>query len=272
MRIRSSWLCVLLAAPLSMTVELSDSTTMPEAGKNHELATSYRIGGGGGRYYHTIGFSDCGTTVPVKQEFADFGAEIDRESDGGKHLGFRAGYIHDTTDTLSDISALENQLGDHVDRSRDIYYGNLYGAREWRSVGLGVGMIVASKQLSISDPLDPTDDDVHVYPTAHLRFGDLSRFYVSGHLFEGVPIYSGGGVLYFGAGFRPVRSLELYGGYHLSGPYEDEGWIGRINFDLNRRWTLGTMVRFPSDYGQYDVKEYGISASLTYRSFRPGSE
>lgn len=271
MRIRSGWLCVLLATPLSMTVELPDSTT-PEPGTNHELTTSYRIGGGGGRYYHMLGLSDCGTAVPVKQDFVDFGGEIDRQFGKTKHLGVRAGYIHDTTDTLSDISEFEGSIGSNVDRTRDVYYGNLNGAGEWRMVGFGLGVLVASEPLSINDPQDPTDDDFHIYPTAHLRFGDLSRVYISAHLFEGVPLYSGGGLFYAGAGVRPIRALELYGGYYASGPYHDEGWMGRVNLDLNRSWTLGTAVRFPSDYQNYDQKEYGISASLTYRTFRTGTE
>jgi len=260
----------MLAAPLSMTVELPDSTVEPTS--NSELATSYRVGGGGGRYYHTLGLGDCGTSVPVKQDFVDVGGEIDRQFNGGKHLGVRAGYIHDTTDTLSDISAFETSIGSNVDRTRDVYYGSLYGAREWKHFGLGMGVLMTSKPLSIDNPQDPTDDDFHIYPTAHLRFGDLSRLYVSGHLFEGVPIYSGGGLFYAGLGVRPVRVLELYAGYCASGPYYDEGWLGRVNVDLNRRWTLGTAVRFPSDSQEYDVKEYGVSASLTYRAFRTGSE
>lgn len=270
MRIRSGWLCVLLATPLSMAVELPDSTTPEQT--TSEFTTSFRAGGGGGRYYHTLGFSDCGTSVPVKQDFVDFGAEIDRQANKTSHFGLRGGFIHDTTDTLTDISALEGQLGSNVDRTRDVYYGNLYGAREWKSVGFGLGVLMTSKPLSIHNPQDPTDDEFHIYPTGHLRFGDPSRFYVSGHLFEGVPLYSGGGVFYVGAGGRPVPSLELYGGYFASGPYREEGWVGRINYDLNRHWTLGTVVRFPSSYQNYDEKEYGVSASLMYRTFRSGSE
>jgi len=252
-----------------MTVELPDSTVEPTS--NSELATSYRIGGGGGRYYHSLGLSDCGTTVPVKQDFADFGGEIDREFESAKHLGVRGGYIHDTTDTSSDISEFEGSIGSEIERTRGVYYGNLYGAKEWQKVGLGLGVLVTSKPLSIDHTLDPTDDEVHIYPTAHLRFGDPSRVYISGQLFEGVPLYSGGGVFNAGAGARPVHALELYGGFYASGPYREDGWVGRINYDLNRRWTLGTVVRFPSDYQNYDAKEYGVSASLTYRSFRPGS-
>ena len=269
MRIRSSWLCVLLAAPLSMTVELPDSSmTEPTPG---DYTTSYRIGGGGGRYYHTLGFSDCGTSVPVKQEFVDVGAELDRQTAVTSHLGLRAGYIHDTTDTLSDISDLESSLGSHVDRTREVYYINPFAAREWRTIGFGLGVLFATRPLNIHNPQDPTDDDVHIYPTAHLRIGDPSRVYISGQLFEGVPLYSGGGVFNAGAGVRPVHALELYSGFYASGPYREDGWVGRINYDLNRRWTLGTVVRFPSDYQNYDAKEYGVSASLTYRSFRPGS-
>src|SRR5678815_659709 len=164
-RIRSSWLCVLLAAPLSMTVELPDSSmTEPTPG---DYTTSYRIGGGGGRYYHTLGFSDCGTSVPVRQEFVDVGAEFDRQTGKTSHFGLRAGYIHDTTDTLTDVSQFENTYGAHVDLTHDVYYGNVYGAREFEYVGVGLGVLVTSDPLNIHNPQDPTDNDVHLYPTAH---------------------------------------------------------------------------------------------------------
>lgn len=254
-----------------MAVELPDSMTS-EQSTGHELATGYRVGGGGGRYYHTLGLSDCGTEVPVKQDFVDVGFEIDRQAEETKHFGLRGGFIHDTTDTLTDISQFESAIGENVDRTRDVYYGNLYGAREWRTVGFGLGVLVSSDPLSINEPKDPTDDEFHIYPTAHLRFGELSKLYMSGHLFEGVPLYSGGGIFYAGVGGRPVRALDLYAGYYASGPYHDEGMIARINVDLNRRWTLGTVVRIPTDYGTYDEMEYGISASLMYHAFRPGSE
>ena len=270
MRIRSSWLCVLLAAPLSMTVELPDSSmTEPTPG---DYTTSYRIGGGGGRYFHTLGFSDCGTSVPVRQEFVDVGAEFDRQTGKTSHFGLRAGYIHDTTDTLTDVSQFENTYGAHVDLTHDVYYGNVYGAREFEYVGVGLGVLVTSDPLNIHNPQDPTDNDVHLYPTAHLRVGDPSKLYISGHLFEGVPLYSGGGAFFAGAGARPVRALELYAGVYASGPYKEEGWVGRISLDLNRNWTLGAMARFPSEYLDYDQKEYGVSASLMYRTYRPGSE
>jgi len=265
-----------LITPLAMTVEIPDSTHAPgERPAGDDLTTSFTLGGGGGRYVREIGFSGCTSTppVPVKQEFFDIGGEIDRQTGQRTHIGMRAGYIHDTAHpTAADLTTIEDSLGFGIDRTDDVGYGNVYVSGEWKHVGLGGGALFTTGPLHIDNPDDdPTDDDWHIYPTGHLRFGSLSSFYISGHVFEGVPLYSGGGLFFGGAGWRPVPALEVYGGYSTAGPYFEEGWIGRVTADLNRSWSLQTMLLFPRDYQGNDVDEYGVSAALTYRTYRPGS-
>jgi hypothetical protein len=264
-----------MITPLSMTVEIPDSaqTSSEHSNASDDFTASYKLGGGGGRYYRELGFSGCSPSYPVKQEFIDVGGEVDLQRSRTTHIGLRGGYIRDTVHPVSDFGSLEDSIGVTIDRTEDVGYGNVYVSGEWRHVGIGGGVLFTSNPLHLDNPEDdPTDNDVHVYPTGHLRFGDLSRFYISGHLFEGVPLYSGGGAFFGGAGWRPIHALEVYGGFSASGPYHKEGWIGRVTADFNRSWSLQTTLRFPVQYQDYDQDEYGVSASLTYRTFRPGSD
>ena len=274
MRMRSGWLCVLMITPMSLALEVPDftQTSSEHSNAGNHFTTSYKLGGGGGRYYRELGLSGCSATYPVKQEFFDVGGEVDRQVSRTTHIGLRGGYIHDTVHPVSDITALEDSIGTTIDRTKDVGYGNVYVSGEWHYIGVGGGILFSSDPLHLDNPdEDPTNDDAHVYPTGHLRFGDLSRLYVSAHLWEGVPLYSGGGVFFAGVGVRPIHALEVYGGYCASGPYHEEGWMARVTADLGRAWSLQTTIRFPVQYQQYDDKEYGVSASLTYRMYRPGS-
>ncbi len=152
----------------------------------------------------------------------------------------------------------------------DTYYVNPYFSREGKTLGWGAGVLISSRELYTGDDTnDPLEDEAGYYPTGHIRFGSLSKFYISAHAWEGVPLYSGGGMILLGAGGRPVSALELYGGYCSEGPYENESFVARVTLDINRSWTLMTTVRFPTDFsnefGAFDDKEYGASVGLSYR-------
>ena len=130
--------------------------------------------------------------------------------------------------------------------------------------------MLSSRSLYTGDENEnPLDEDEAGYPTAHIRFGRLSKLYLSAHLWEGVPIYSGGGMVLVGLGGRPIPALDLYGAYSSEGPYEGESFLARVSLDINRSWTLMSTVRFPTEFsnysGTFDDKENAVSLGLSYR-------
>jgi hypothetical protein len=262
-----------VGVPVDSTFAPSDSVDA-----SYERVTKFTMGGGGGRYYREILFpymSDCGTSsysVPFKEDYIDVGAEFDYQADRVTHWGFRGGYIQ-TDATL--VGVIDTVIaGAETPNQQDTGYINPYVSFEWKQLGLGAGALFSTHPLHDGDSEDyPVDTGAAIYPSAHLRFGSLSRLYISGHLWEGVPIYSGGGMLMAGVGVRPVKPLELYGGYCAEGPYQTGAWLGRLTIDIGRSWTILTTVRFPVDYSSeysYDFSEtseseYGIGVGISYR-------
>jgi hypothetical protein len=246
----------------------SETVVMNRSGEKR--TTKFTLAGGGGRYYreYRIG-GECSSSDPATfhEEFVDVGAEIDRQISDRGHVGIRGGYVHETAGLVADPGFV-GELGS----SREIstYYGNPYFAHEWEDFGVGFGVLVSSRPLYTGDEKDsPFEDDVAAYPTAHLRFARGSKFYLSAHLWEGVPVYSGGGMFMVGFGGRPLSSLELYGAYCAEGPYEEESFLGRVTFDINRTWTMMTTFHFPTNFsnqfGPYEDKESAVSVGVSYR-------
>jgi hypothetical protein len=91
-------------------------------------------------------------------------------------------------------------------------------------------------------------------------------------LFEGVPVYSGGGLFVGGVGFRFFDPLELYAAYCAEGPYQDDGFLGRVTLNITQSWTLMTTLRFPTKFanesGNFEDSEYGVSIGASYRMTR----
>jgi hypothetical protein len=250
-----------------------DSVDTPVTEISHERVTKFTLGGGGGRYYRELLFpfmTECGTAnemVPFEHEYNDVGAELDFQIDDLSHVGIRAGYIWGNATLAGPIDTVIADAEGLEDL--EVIYFNPYFSFEWDWVGLGAGAVLSSYPLQTGGFEDyPIDDNAHIYPSLHLRFGTLSRFYVSGHAWESVPIYSGGGTLMGGAGLRPVRWLELYGAYCGPGPYQEEAWLGRVTIDINQSWTLTSTLRFPVNYQPGSEDEHGVSAGLSYRHYR----
>ncbi len=252
------------------------NTSTPSTTAEPPLSTTFTLAGGGGRDYREVLIplgAECSGVPPAtfKEEYVDAGAAFDRQMNRLLHLGIRGGVVHEETEFVGAIDTVI--VGLETSGDRDIYYANPYFGFEWNHVGVGAGVLISSRELNVNDDEDtPFEEDGDIYPTAHLRFGRLSKLYVSGHLFEGVPVYSGGGLFVGGVGFRPIGSLELYGAYCASGPYEDDGLLGRVTLDINQSWTLMSTVRFPTKFsnesGNFDDKEYGVSIGASYRMTR----
>lgn len=295
----SKWLCFALIAPMGLAVQvpvdstgvadstsaLLDSTDAPvdstsvvphTVDTSYERVTKFTMGGGTGRYYRQVLFpyvSDCGTTgtypVPFKEEYIDVGGEFDHQANRVAHVGVRGGYI-DTDATL--VGIIDSVfVGEGNPEQQTTFYLNPYFSFEWKWVGLGLGGLFSTHPLHDGGFEDyPIDTGAEIYPSAHVRFGSLTGLYVSGHLLEGVPVYSGGGTLVGGVGLRPVKPIELYAGYCGEGPYQDAAWLGRLTVDLGRSWTILTTLRFPTDFedsGESSESEYGIGVGISYRLY-----
>ena len=271
----STWLCTALIAPMSLAVRVpvdSTSTSAPSNSADGETRTTrFTLGGGGGQYYREYRLGgECAAADPTTfhEEFGDVGAEIDYQHGDKGHFGIRGGYVHETAELVADPE-LTGELGS----SRDIntYYGNPFISHEGDNFGFGAGFLITSRPLSTGDERDsPTKEDVAIYPSAHLRFSRSSRqLYLSAHLWEGVPIYSGGGMVTVGLGGRPLSWLDLYGAYASEGPYDGESFLARATFDINPAWSVMTTVRFPTDFsneaGTYEDQEGAVSLGVQYR-------
>jgi hypothetical protein len=262
------------------------SPSPDSADGSYERVTKLTIGGGGGRYYREVLFpimTECGPgnySVPFKEDYIDVGAEADFKLNRVAHVGIRGGYIGtDISQSVSvDTTLLDVDPSEYKSSEvENTFYINPYVSFEWHYFGVGAGGLVSTHPLHDGSYEEvPIDTDTAFYPSAHLRVGSLSRFYVSGHIWEGIPVYSGGGLFLIGAGLRPVKALELYGGYG-EGPYQEDGWLGRVSVDLSRSWTILTTVRFPTDYITTDPTflegeagpEYGVGVALSYRIYPP---
>ena len=271
----STWLCTALIAPMSLAVRVPVDSIATSATPNSSdvdtRTTKFTLAGGGGRFYREYRLGgECAANDPTTfhEEFGDVGAEIDYQHGDKGHFGIRGGYVHETAELVAD-PGLTGELGSS--RGIDTYYANPFISHEGDKFGLGAGVLITSRPLNTADQEDsPFKEDVAIYPSAHLRFSRSSnQLYLSAHLWEGVPIYSGGGMVMMGLGGRPFSWLDLYGGYASEGPFAVEGFLARATFDLNREWSLMTTVRFPTDFsnevGTYEDQEGTVSLGVQYR-------
>ncbi len=242
-----------------------------------ERTSKFTIGGGGGRYYREILFpyvTECGTAnqmAPFEQEYNDVGAELDFQTGRTSHAGVRGGYIWGDATFQGVLDSVIVTDDDAIGEMSTVYI-NPYFSFEGQDFGIGLGALISTNPLQWGDSEDyPLDEDPKLYPTGHLRIGRLNTIYLSGHLWEGVPVYSGGGAFMGGLGVRPMKALELYAGYCAEGPYQEDNWMGRVTIDLTRSWTMLTTLRFPVEYRTYDNQEgfpedeFGFSVGLSYR-------
>lgn len=294
-RTRSLVACTLLLGPMGVGVEIpSDSSDAPsvESQSSEVKTTSLRFGAGSGVAGQTVhaqrvislGYSDCGDPVNqtfdadfrFKDEYRDYGGELDVQVSGTSYLGLRGGWVEETASYLGstlDPADVDTLFQDYrFDDSSTYLYFNPYFATERPEWGIGVGLIVSDGRLLTSDRQEYDQiDDASFFPTGHVRLGSLRTLYFNASLWEGVPLYSGGGMLTMGIGLRPVAPLELWGGMSDGGPYSNGYFLARANADLGRHVSLGAAVRLKSDVDeayQPVFSEHGLSFSLTYKFLR----
>lgn len=277
-----------------MAVEVptdSTETSQYELGDNPKT-TSFKFAAGSGVYGRNIhatrviplGYSDCAgassqtidADFQFKDDYQDYGAEIDHQVTNSFHVGARGGYIEEgalylgSTLGSSGVDSLFNDVQPETDWSQ--IYVNPFIAVEKKNWGAGLGFVYSDNHLWTGTEEYGEHEDDALFPTGHLRIGPLNKLYANVSLWEGVPIYSGGGEWQVGFGLRPVSWMELWGGMGIGGPYTRESVVLRGNLDMGRNFTLGTSVRLyenaSSQFGDDPPSEYGVSASLTYKILR----
>ena len=287
----SALLCATLLAPMGFAVEVpSDSTSSASNEKRLERITRFTFAGGGGTYGRTVHDSrsiylgpDCNgvdtyqqidADFRFKDKFKDYGGEIDIQATPSFHAGVRGGWINETVSYWG--SSLDQATIDTLfagvalrDSSFTNYYFNPYFALERPKFGFGLGMVYSSKRLWTDKVQEVGEqDDATLYPTGHLRVGRLEHAYLKLSLWEGVPVYSGGGMWVTGFGVRPARPVELFGGYAWGGPFTSGDFLVRANVDLGRYLAIGANYRFETDVEdkfQPRFSESAASVSLSYK-------
>jgi hypothetical protein len=281
----------------------SDSLTIGSpADEGFERTTRFTVAGGSGTYGRTIhanrtftttalvgGMGDCyGPAIPdtvttihhvdanfrFKDSYDDYGGELDVQVSPRAHIGMRAGRIDETVSYLgSDISqAVIDTLFKSVRIHNDTfsnYYFNPFFAMEKEKMGWGAGVIYSTNRLWTDKTREFDDyDDATLYPTGHLRLGQLNKAYMKFSLWEGVPVYSGGGKFVAGVGVRPAPWLDLFGGFASGGPFTRGGTMVSGNLDVGRHLTAGVNLRLSSGVDEVywpHFSESAASVSLTYK-------
>ncbi len=228
-----SKLCVagLMLAPLVADVE---------SGGRDSSEFRLTLAGGGGSYAAVSRGCGGGVLVEDLLPFSDVGVSIERAS-GPAVFGLRGSFIH----TSDGPDPVENALL------------NLYASFEGRRVGIGTGIVATRKGLPRRD-----DNRVRSPVSAHVRFGNPAKLYLSASVFENLPLYSGGGYLDTGFGGRPHRRLNLWVGVSGGGPYDAGGVLMKSSLTLSRDLDLGLRARFGSSEG---VSENAFSIGVTRR-------
>jgi hypothetical protein len=255
--------------------------------------TFLRFGAGSGTYGSTIkatrvihlGYDSC-AGVPIdqafhedfrfKEEYHDYGGELDTQTSESFHIGIRGGWIEESigyVNSTLDAAIVDTLFQDVTfDDTRSSYYFNPFFSVEGESWGIGLGLLVAENELGSNGGMAYEDlNDVSLYPSGHVRVGFPDKLYFSASLWEGVPLYSGGGKYTYGIGLRPVPPIELWVGRADGGPYTEINFLVRFNADIGSHLMLGTTVRLPSDVDdmfQPSFSEAGLSFTLGYRFLR----
>jgi hypothetical protein len=211
-----------------------------------------------------------------EHEYKDYGGELDTQVSDKSHIGVRGGWINETAHyrgSTLDADTVSAYLGyvDFPDSTITTSYINPYLSMEKETIGLGFGVVFANDQLWRDKVRSYGEhDEPSVFPTGHIRVGELDKLYIKASLWEGVPIYSGGGMFNLGVGVHP-GPVELYAGLETGGPYTTEGLLLRGSLDLGKHVVAGANVRLSNDSDTEfmpAISESGGSVFLTYKFIR----
>jgi len=271
--------------------------SVPESDSTYR--TTITLGGGSGRhgtgldvYLGTVdgsGYGCEGTSYPAREvrrpvdleeRFIDIGGGIDHQLEGSKwHLGLRGGYVREEA-TLVGSAPINPLTNETVDISEAMssyaqtsyWYVNPYVAIEGSKIGIGIGALGSQAPLRTAETKRIPEDLLEgagIQPSFHFRLGPRDKFYVSYSLWEGIPIYSGGGMHNAGVGFLLGRHLDVWTGYAFGGPYRTDGMLVRATLGASSAVAVNISLRVPVDYQSADgygsINEIGGSVGLQFR-------
>lgn len=288
----SSLAVIAIVTPLAVNVPGTDGT----------YGTTVTLAGGGGTHVSGLdvymgttqnqGF-DCASgesydsprevrqPVDLEQSFKDFGGAVDqRLGDSKLHIGVRGGYVWESATVIggAPVNPLTNQsVSDFSEtvatyRNSSYWYVNPYFSVEARKVGFGLGIVRSELPLRTQKKTRVPEDvgkGRDTQPSFHLRLGPRDKAYVSYSLWEGIPIYSGGGMHNTGIGFRMGRHIDFWAGYAFGGPYQSNGALLQATLGATSPVAVDVSFRVPTDYrgagGLNTISELGGSVGLRFR-------
>jgi hypothetical protein len=218
--------------------------TVDVGSPENDAVTSIRLGGGVGSYAIVTRGCDGQILTKRMEQFQDVGMEVNhrfaRNSGGSTvHVGVRGGHLADHRR----FQANQYDPGEAGTR-----YINPYIAMDEREIGLGIGVLFAQRRLYSNE-----DPKAKRYATGHLRIGSTSTKYFSMSVLENVPLYSGGGFLDAGFGFRASPWADVWVGGSFGGTYDSPGMLFKLNLRPHRRWSIGTNIRYGALDGENGV-------------------
>jgi hypothetical protein len=211
--------------------------------------TNIKLAGGTGSYAYITRGCEGQVLSKHKIPFEDFGFSIDHKFKFPVRVGLRGGNIWERNRYSFDgIDSPSEKITN--------FYINPNLSLEWKWFGIGAGFFSAKKDLYWRDM-----GSARKLPSGHLRLGS-PQLYLSAHLMESVPLYSGGGYLNFGLGGQASRRVSYWLGFGTPGPYDNGGFLIKTNIQVKGNWHLDLGGRLGSSEG---ISENAISVGLNYR-------
>jgi len=280
---------VVLVAPIAVGVPGSDSTynttiTLGAGAGRHGTGLDVYLGRTGGSGYGCDSppspTTEVRRPVDLKERFTDVGGGIDHKMGSSRHhFGIRGGYVWEQanlvgqapinpfTDQPVDVSEVTDMFA-----KTSYWYFNPYWSMEGEHMGVGFGIIRSELPLR-TDVATRVPEDLDASASTkssfHFRVGPRDKFYVSYSLWEGIPIYSGGGMQNAGVGFGLGRHLDMWTSYAFGGPYQSGAVYTRATLAASSRVAVNLSLRVPVKHrvegADESINETSGSVGLQFR-------
>lgn len=226
------------ALSLAVVAPLAVDGNVPDPDSS---ATSLVLGYGAGSYAYVTRGCEGEVIDRYQRRFQDAGGEVKHHFNGPIEAGLRA-----------------NVLREMPEYEKNTVVWNPYVSMEWKGVGLGVGVnFMRDRTVRYGDR------EFDVLPvSAHLRFGSLRSVYFSTHVFEDVPLVSGGGPVRTGLGFHVGPVVDGWAGMSLPIPYDMPGLAAKADVHVTRFLDVNLAGRLGGSEG---LSENAGSLGITIR-------
>ena len=209
--------------------------------------TNIKLAVGTGSYAYITRGCEGQVISKNKVPFKDLGFSLDHKFKFPVRVGLKGGNIWERY-SLEEVNL---QSGTATN-----FYINPDISLEWKWFGIGAGLFSAEKDLYWRDM-----GLARNLPSGHLRLGS-PQLYLSAHLMESVPLYSGGGYLNFGLGGQASRRVSYWLGIGVTGPYDNGGFLIKTNIQVKGNWHLDLAGRLGQSQG---ISENALSFGINYR-------